>query len=221
MTLVMDDAGLKEDDLRARRYDGAFSEVFVVDYLAPGNGAMTMFTGNFGTIRISSSKMAVIEIIPTSAVVNGKSVGGELYSNTCRASLGDARCKVDMSALKAAFTVDTASGGSVVTLELDQAAGAWALGYVKWLTGVNAGTTSRVQSSDGGTKSLFLLSAPLNDIQPGDTGEVYPGCDKVITTCRDKFSNVLNFRGEPTVPDGINSSKFKPDNTWLGGGGSG
>ena len=217
MTLVMDDAGVKENDLRARRYDNAFSEVFIVDYLAPENGALTIFTGNFGVIKLSPSRLASIEIIPTSAVINGKSVGSELYSNTCRASLGDARCKVDIEALKASYTVTSASGGSFVTAELSEAAGHWALGFVKWVTGANAGTTSQVQSSDGGTKSVFLLSAPLNDIEIGDTGLIYPGCDKIATTCRDKFNNMVNMRAEPTVPDGANTGAFKAD--WAGFGG--
>jgi len=31
----------------------------------------------------------------------------------------------------------------------------------------------------------------------GDIVELVAGCDKQIVTCRDKFSNVLNFRGFP------------------------
>jgi len=34
----------------------------------------------------------------------------------------------------------------------------------------------------------------------GDAYSLIPGCDKLLTTCRDKFSNVDNFRGEPHLP---------------------
>jgi hypothetical protein len=29
---------------------------------------------------------------------------------------------------------------------------------------------------------------------------LFPGCDKTRATCVAKFSNILNFRGEPDVP---------------------
>jgi uncharacterized phage protein (TIGR02218 family) len=37
-------------------------------------------------------------------------------------------------------------------------------------------------------------------IAPGDTFAVTAGCDKRFATCRDRFDNVLNFRGFPHIP---------------------
>lgn len=37
-------------------------------------------------------------------------------------------------------------------------------------------------------------------IECGDTFRVFPGCDKFKTTCRDKFSNIVNFRGFDFIP---------------------
>ena len=37
-------------------------------------------------------------------------------------------------------------------------------------------------------------------IKAGDLLEVHAGCDKRFVTCRNKFSNVENFRGEPHLP---------------------
>jgi uncharacterized phage protein (TIGR02218 family) len=34
----------------------------------------------------------------------------------------------------------------------------------------------------------------------GDAYSLQPGCDKLLATCKVKFNNVLNFRGEPHVP---------------------
>jgi uncharacterized phage protein (TIGR02218 family) len=31
----------------------------------------------------------------------------------------------------------------------------------------------------------------------GDGVTLYPGCDKTIDTCKNKFNNNLNFQGEP------------------------
>lgn len=199
--IVMDDEGFREGDMRSRRYDGALSEIMVVDYEFPQYGVVQMFAGVFGTITLSDQGMAQIEIQPSDSAINGQLIGLEKYSQTCRANLGDSRCKVDLEVLKVAFTVDTASGGSLVASELTQASGSWALGFVKWLTGENAGSTSMVSSNDQGTTSLFLTSPPFYPIQTGDTAEVYPGCDKLRATCISKFANLANMRAEPDVPE--------------------
>ena len=34
----------------------------------------------------------------------------------------------------------------------------------------------------------------------GDTYSLRPGCDKTFATCKDRYNNVKNFRGEPNVP---------------------
>ena len=39
-----------------------------------------------------------------------------------------------------------------------------------------------------------------NAIAGGDQFTIVAGCDRTHTTCRDKFSNILNFRGEPYIP---------------------
>lgn len=202
LTFIMSDDGFAEEDIRSRRYDDATSEIMVVDYDNPEFGAITMFTGKWGTITLGNQKAATVEVQPSSAAVNGLGVGQEKYSQTCRASLGDSRCKVDLDALKEEFTVVSASGGSFVTSELDQANGTFALGFVKWTTGQNTGKTTVVQSNDGATKSVFLLAPPFFPIAPGDTGEIYPGCDKQRKTCLEKYQNVVNMRAEPDVPTG-------------------
>lgn len=202
MTLLMDDAGFKESDMRQRLYDGAVSEIFIVDYAFPQYGTVTMFVGVFGQIQLSNLPVATVEVLPSQSTLNGVGIGTDKFSQTCRANLGDTKCKVDLDALKFAFTVDTASGGSFVSSDLIQDNAHWALGFVKWLTGNNIGKTSGVQSNDAGTTSVFLLSPPFFAIEAGDTGYIYPGCDKLRQTCFDVYDNVLNMRAEPDVPNG-------------------
>jgi uncharacterized phage protein (TIGR02218 family) len=38
------------------------------------------------------------------------------------------------------------------------------------------------------------------EILPGDRVRLEPGCDKRLETCREKFDNLLNFRGFPDIP---------------------
>jgi uncharacterized phage protein (TIGR02218 family) len=47
----------------------------------------------------------------------------------------------------------------------------------------------------------LVLALPMGKtIQAGDTFNAIAGCDKTKQTCIGKFSNIINFRGEPDVP---------------------
>ena len=37
-------------------------------------------------------------------------------------------------------------------------------------------------------------------VNTGDNYSMIAGCDKTFETCKTKFSNTINFRGEPYVP---------------------
>ena len=54
------------------------------------------------------------------------------------------------------------------------------------------------------TRTLTLFLPFAYAFEAGDVIRVQPGCDKRLVTCRTKFDNRLNFRGEPHVP-GLNA----------------
>lgn len=207
LEIMMTDDGLKEDDVRGRRYAGAIAEVSVIDYEFPQFGAIKHFRGLVGGILIRRAT-AVIEVGPLS-MHRAPTVGYESFSPSCRASLGDGRCQFVFASLhKVAFTVSTFVG-KVVTMTADPgvAANFYAFGFIEWVTGNNAGLVSKVTASAGA--ALTIGEQPPTPFVNGDTGIVYSGCDKIITTCRDKFSNVVNFRGEPDVPTGQDTNQRK------------
>jgi uncharacterized phage protein (TIGR02218 family) len=67
-------------------------------------------------------------------------------------------------------------------------------------SGPNTGSVREIKSwvESGGLLEIFI-PMPF-EITPGTKVKIYPGCDKRHTTCRTKFTNILNFRGEPFVP---------------------
>ena len=74
-------------------------------------------------------------------------------------------------------------------------------GHLIWKTGLNTGISMEVKSWSSSTKEIILFLEMPFDIANGDRFWVYPGCQKrILDDCRDKFDNVLNFRGEPNVP---------------------
>jgi len=73
-------------------------------------------------------------------------------------------------------------------------------GHLRWISGANAGIRQEVKRWTSATREIVLfLPAPFA-ISAQDQFEILPGCDKTVETCRDKFANVINFRGEPFVP---------------------
>lgn len=73
-------------------------------------------------------------------------------------------------------------------------------GLLTWTSGNNTGKSMEVKTFDGTTKYFDLMLPMFQTIQIGDTFSVYIGCTKDKDTCRDKFGNIHNYRGEPFVP---------------------
>lgn len=88
------------------------------------------------------------------------------------------------------------SGGTVTPL--GGTSGYFDNGVVTWTGGDNAGLSMEVQSYVPG--QVILFSPMPYEIQIGDTFSIHAGCDYSFSTCKNRFSNQLNFRGEPYVP---------------------
>lgn len=206
IVVAMTSDGLNEDDLRMKRYDGAKGELTIINYLAPDHGIMKVFTGKFGRVEIGDKGAANIELIPFGSSLSNHTIGTEVYSATCRNSFGDTHCSgpdntVDLTVLTKDFTVDAVSLNVIVASELTDVDNQYAGGFIIWVTGDNAGLRSPVARSASGATSITLTQVPPKPIVIGDTGQAVPGCDKTLDMCITKWLNILNFRGEPNVPD--------------------
>lgn len=74
-------------------------------------------------------------------------------------------------------------------------------GLVIWLTGANSGRAMEIRTWDASTRTITLFLPMPDDVAVGDEFDIRPGCLKrLLEDCRDKFDNVVNFRGEPYVP---------------------
>jgi uncharacterized phage protein (TIGR02218 family) len=194
----MINAGMTIADLRARRYDYADVQIFMVNWADLTMGTIVLLTGKFGPVTINEYGFSV--------TLNGlagrlQNIRGDLYQPTCRVDLGSAQCGVDVTALEQSGTVATTDGWRNLTATgITGADGEFNGGLLTWATGDNAGESVEVRQWTSGSSALVLYLKTLAEIQVGDTFKLQPGCDKLITTCSQKFSNVINFRGEPYVP---------------------
>jgi uncharacterized phage protein (TIGR02218 family) len=181
--------------------DDASVIVQIVDWQVPSNGAIEVFHGRVKTQQYADQLSVKLDVEPLFSRDIMLTV--EHFTSNCRADLYDARCKIDKDATgnKATFTVAAdASNLQTFTTDLTDADGYFDFGLVVFSTGDNAGVAVEVGSylnASGAVKLKLITPYP---ILSGDTGTIYRGCDKVIKTCRDKWNNVVNFRGEPFLP---------------------
>ncbi len=71
-------------------------------------------------------------------------------------------------------------------------------GTLRWLDGPYAGQTMGVVALSG---TALVLDSPLDQAPPlGARAHLREGCDRTLATCANRFSNVINFQGEPHLP---------------------
>jgi uncharacterized phage protein (TIGR02218 family) len=180
------------NDLAAGRWDGAAVRLFALDWEDPQEAPVPLARGELGEIGIRDGAFTAELRAPLACAVV------EETSPTCRAELGDRRCRIDMSArVRLARVV----GWDAPLLTVDRpepGANVYGLGRLRWIEGANGGLESAVASSAGTV--LTLRDPPPSPLLSGTLVELIEGCDRTIATCRARFANAINFRGEPYLP---------------------
>jgi len=191
---------ITEVDVLAGLYDFAEIEIFQVNYNDLTQGDLKLRRGWLGEVSLYKQQF-VAEVRGLTQCLS--QTMGELYSASCRATLGDSRCKVDMTGFTATGSVTSvASNLQFTDTARTEASGIFSAGMITFTSGANNGLGMEVKQylniGSGGQLTL-VLPMPYT-IQAGDTYSVTQGCDKTLATCFSRFNNVVNFRGEPLVP---------------------
>jgi uncharacterized phage protein (TIGR02218 family) len=186
--------GIGEADLRAGRWNGAAATLFAVDWSDPAQ-SVQLLRGELGAVSLEHGRFSV--------ELKGAGVGldvpvSEETSPLCRAELGDKRCRVDLAGRRSLARLVSVAGDTVVIDRDEPVPNGWGGGRLRWLDGANRGLSSAILTSSGA--ELALAAPPVFGPQPGTPVEVIQGCDKRFATCRGRFSNAENFRGEPHLP---------------------
>lgn len=169
------------------------------------DGVEVLLTGTLGEITTSDNTLRV-ELRGLQQYL--QQPVGIVTSKTCRARLGDSSCTKDLTSFTHSGSVTSVTSNQVFTDSTKaQASDYFGAGYVQWLTGANAGLKSRVKQFASGQ---FTLTLPvLSNIAIGDTFTAVAGCRlRFAEDCVAKFSNGINFQGEPHLPgvDAVTSS---------------
>ena len=194
---AIDSETLSAADLRAGVWDGATVEIFLVNWANLANGKIILKRGTIGEVELKDTVFRA-ELRGLSQALSQQIV--ELYTPDCRADLGDTRCKVNLAALTVTGAITAVTDRrSFADSARGESVNHWNGGLLTWTSGANVGLKMEVKSfASGGAFTLYL---PMpSEVAVGDNYSLRPGCDKKFSTCKDRYNNVKNFRGEPNVP---------------------
>lgn len=200
---IINSSEITESDLLKGLYDDARVTIALVNYEDPTEFVVAA-TGFLGEVKIGRK---AFETEVRTLLVRANQQIGKVCSPLCRVKvLGDSECTVNL----ASFTFASQTVSSVVSRSQFRTASAgvvgkpafyFAYGKLTWTSGANSGKAVEVRSHDTGSPCLLTLAEIMPfDIQVGDAFTIIAGCDRRLESCRDKFANVLNFRGEPYIP---------------------
>ena len=159
-------------------------------------GAVIMFSGR--AADVTAGRTAVEVRVNSDLERLAVQMPRNLYQAGCVHVLYSAGCGVSKAAQARGGTVQAGSTRSAVRVSLAVPAGWLNLGYVQFMTGALIGVRCTVKQYVSGELRL-LTPLPATPVA-GDVVQVFPGCDKSLKTCKEKFNNLSGFRGYPFVP---------------------
>ncbi len=194
---MLDSSAITDEDINAGLYDFAEIEIFQVNYTDLTQGSLKLRRGWIGEVTLGRGQF-IAEVRGLTQRLS-KTIG-DLFSPSCRANLGDIKCGVDLAPFTKTGTITSVTDNRVFADSgRTEVAGFFDFGKITFTSGNNNGLSMEVKVfSAGGDMELMLPMA--YDVQIGDNYSIIAGCDKTFDTCKNRFNNVINFRGEPHVP---------------------
>lgn len=203
---ALSDAGLREADIRAGRFDGAEVRIWQVNWADVAERGL-IFRGTIGEVGrelLADTGAFRAELRGLAEVLAEPQ--GFVFQRACSAVLGDGRCRFDLT--QAGFfaerAVEVVEDARVFRFaEFTGFDDRWFdKGRVEVLSGAAAGLVGVVKNDrlSASGRVVELWQGLGAEVAPGDMLRIEAGCDKREATCRLKFDNFLNFRGFPHVP---------------------
>lgn len=206
ITGILESSFITHADLAAHKYDDAKVTEMLVDWRAPWFGPIILnvyylaelkYTGDVWEAAVEGLGRLLIQPV------------GKVVTRPCRWNLGDSNCGVNLATYTRStevYDIDSPYNARSHFL-LDQAtpnfiAGDLNFGKLTFTTGANAGITRTVRRqiiTAAKVEVWTTLPFPY-DIAENDSVTCIDGCDKLLATCRDDYSNLANNGGFPFVP---------------------
>ncbi|GAB5488872.1 MAG: DUF2163 domain-containing protein [Parasphingorhabdus sp.] len=192
---ILCSSAISEEDLAEGRWNGAQLHIALLNWASPDDETMHLITGEFGEI-VRTGESFRVEILGPTSFLDEAIIPST--SPTCRARFGDRQCKLSLHRYQRECRLHSWNGIDFVFDDLQGDASQFVFGELRWLEGQNCGLSSAILGGEGDI--IRLADIPSGPVSAGDTVLLTAGCDKNFTTCSNRFSNSLNFRGEPHLP---------------------
>jgi len=180
------------EELASGRLSGSLVRLLAGDW-SQAVPAVLLAEGTLGSIDVQGDRIAAdIDLVPSAAY---RTVCSQT-SPECRATLGDRRCSINMRSRRRRILVDAIEDDAIVIAPDDYAG--FRMGRLRWSSGPGCGVEQLIIDVDG--PRLRLLGGIDERILVGDRAIISEGCDGRRATCSERFNNILNFRGEPSLP---------------------
>lgn len=190
--------GVQAWELEAGLFHGAEVSLYIVARNNPSAGYLELRSGWLGEVSFSHGTFdaelrGLLQAFKQALV--------EATSKQCRAMVGDRRCKLDMTPFTHERVIKSVDAYQrVIEVEGETFPdGYFNKGLLEPVGGQAIGVRMEVSRSTG-TELHLLLPSPM-PLSIGDMVKLTAGCDGELKTCKTRFNNVLNFRGEPFIPD--------------------
>jgi len=188
----LSDDAITDEDIMKGIYDYATLDVYLVD--RESQDSVHLLRMNLGKITFDAGSFKA-ETEGLSTYLSRKSY--IKYAPTCQAYFCDDKCKLNKNNYKTQCEIIQIidSKNIVCSISLGEN---YSKGTVEFITGSNAGAVWDIDTSSG--NSIRFYSPLPATAHVGDEIYVYQGCDKTFNTCKDRFNNATNFRGQPFLP---------------------
>lgn len=193
---VLSSEAITQADILAGLWDRAEVWLYQVNYRNLADGAIVLRRGWTGEIRAGKNSF-VTELRGVNQRLNQQI--GQSYSPTCRANFGDPRCGKDLADFKVTGSVTAVTDRRIFSdASRTEADGTFEMGFLRFTSGNNSQLSREIKTYATDTISCEI-PFPF-DVRAGDTYEMFQGCNKTLVTCKTRFNNLINFRGEPYIP---------------------
>lgn len=198
-------SGIEEKEVLAELFADARVEIWLCAWTDLDAGLLPLKSGTLGTMTFRTTSFE--------AEMRGLSERLQrqvhrVFSIECDAVLGDSRCGVELGGspgFRRPVTVLSVTDSRTFVVDLHEAENWAQYGLADFTSGENSGLKREIieQIESGGSPGVnqitLLIPMPFN-VEVGDTLEITAGCDKIFSTCRDKFDAAVRFRGFHLIP---------------------
>jgi uncharacterized phage protein (TIGR02218 family) len=193
---MISSGAVTEEDILSGKYDHARVDVYLCNWADLSQGVMQLRRGWLGEVTVRGGQFQA-ELRGLHDLMQRPV--GDRFTPSCRHDLGNAHCGVDLVPLTvigtATSVVDAANFTDSTRSEPN---GHFDGGLLTFTSGANAGFAAEIRVYAAKSFSLWL-SAPF-PVVLGAGYSAIPGCDKRLSTCKNRYDKGVNFGGFPHLP---------------------